>query len=173
MRSTLKYGIITGAVVGIFAISFFSIVNGINNSEGWGMQASNIRGLSGLLTILIQATGIYVAMQAIKKQQNSALSYGQALKTGILIAVLTAVITAVFSFIYCEFINPGYAQYMIAEAQKVMIAKGETQQQITADSEAVRKEFSTGAQVAMALVGQFFVGTIVSLIMGLFIRTKK
>jgi hypothetical protein len=172
MKSTLKYGLITGTVVGIFAISFFSIVNGINNSAGWGMQASNIRGISGLLTILIQATGIYVAMQAIKKQNNT-LSYGQALKTGIFIAIITAIITAFFSFIYCEFINPGYAQYMVAEAQKVMIAKGETQQQITADSVAVRKEFSTGAQVAMALVGQFFVGTVVSLIMGLFIRTKK
>ncbi|SDS87041.1 Protein of unknown function [Mucilaginibacter mallensis] len=173
MRSTLKYGIITGAVVGIFAISFFSIVNCVNNSEGWGIQAANIRGISGLLTILIQATGIYVAMQAIKKQQNNSLTYGQALKTGILIAVLTAVITALFSFIYCEFINPGYAQYMVAEAQKVMIAKGETQQQIITDSAAVRKEFSTGAQIGESLVGQFFVGTVISLIMGLFIKTKK
>jgi F0F1-type ATP synthase assembly protein I len=173
MRSTLRYGLITGTVVGIFAISFFSIVNGINNSQDWGMQAANIRGISGLLTILIQATGIYVAMQAVKKQQSNTLTYGQALKTGLLIAVLTAVITGLFSFIYCEFINPGYAQYMVAEAQKVMIAKGETPAQMVTDSNAVRKEFSTGAQVAMALVGQFFVGTMVSFIMGLFIKTKK
>jgi hypothetical protein len=122
---------------------------------------------------LIQATGIYAAIQATKKLQNNKLTYRQALKTGLLVAVLTAVITACFSFVYCQFINPGYAQYMLAEAQKAMVAGGETKQQIIEHSKGVSREFSTGAQVGMALVGQFVVGTVVSLIMGLFIKTKK
>lgn len=173
MKSTLKYGSITGIIVSIFATGFFTLVNGLNTSNGWGMQPSGIRGISGLLTILIQATGIYLAMQAVKKEQDNVLTYGQALKTGLLVAVLTAAITAFCSFIYCAVLNPGYARYMVTEAQKVMIADKETQQQIAEHTKAMQAEFSTGMQVIQALVGQFFVGTVVSLIMGIFVKTKK
>lgn len=173
MTSTIKHGLITGTIVGIFAIASFSIVNSLNTSYGWGMQPAHIRGVCGLLTILILATGIYLAMQAVKREQSGKLLYGQALKTGMLVAVITAVLTALFGFIYCEFINPGYAQYMVAEAQKAMVAAGETKQQMAADSKTVAAEYSTGMQVVEALVGQFVVGTVVSLIMGLFIKTGK
>jgi hypothetical protein len=173
MKSTLKYGAVTGTIVGIFAIAFFAIVNGLNTSNGWGMAPANIRGFTGLLTILILATGIYTTMQAVKKQQANHLTYGQALKAGVIVAIITAVLTALFGFIYCQFINPGYAQYMLAEAQKVMVATGETKQQIAEDSKSVISEYSTGMQVAQALIGQTVVGTVVSLIMGLFIKSKK
>lgn len=173
MRPTLKYGLITGITVSIFATAFFSIVNGLNNSHNWGMQSSTIRGITGLLTILILAIGIYVAMQAVKRTQNNTLTYSQAFKTGILVAVITAVITATGSFIYCQFINPGYARYMLAEAQRAMAAQGETQQQIAADSIKVKQTYSTGMQVIQSLVGQSVVGTALSFILGLFLRTKK
>jgi hypothetical protein len=54
-----------------------------------------------------------------------------------------------------------------------MIAKGESQQDIGQALVAVRKEFSAGMQVIEALVGQFVTGTIMSLIIGIFIKTKK
>jgi hypothetical protein len=173
MRSTLKYGLITGITLSIFATAFFSIVDGLNNSHNWGMQSSSIRGITGLLTILILATGIYVAMQAVKKGQNNTLTYSQAIKTGILVAIITAIITAFGSYIYCEFINPGYAQYMLAEAQKAMAAQRDTPQQIAADSVKVKQTYSTGMQVIQSLVGQSVVGTALSLVLGLFLRTRK
>lgn len=173
MRSTLKYGLLTGIIVSIFATGFFSLVDGLNSSYSWGMQSSSIRGITGLLTLLILGTGIYIAMQAVKKAQNNNLSYSQALKTGILVAVITGIITALGSIIYCEVINPGYAQYMLAEAQKAMAAQGETQQQIAADSLKVKQTYSTGMQVIQSLVGQSFAGTALSLILGVFLRTKK
>jgi len=37
----------------------------------------------------------------------------------------------------------------------------------------IKKEFSTLSQVSMALIGQIVVGTISSLIIGIFIRDKK
>lgn len=173
MRSIFKHGLITGIIVGVFAVLFFSIVNGLNTSNGWGMQPASIRGIGGLLTIVILATGIYLTMQAVKKEQGNMLTYGEALKTGVIVAVITAVITAICGFIYCQYINPGYAQYMLAEAQKVMVAQHESQQQMAADSISIKNEYSATMQVMQALVGQTVVGTVLSLIMGIFIRTKK
>jgi len=62
---------------------------------------------------------------------------------------------------------------MVRDAQKAMLAKGDSPQQISKESADVAKQFSTGAQVMTGLVGQFVTGAIISLIIGLFIKTKQ
>jgi hypothetical protein len=172
MKSTLKFGLITGVTSSIFLFGFFSLMIWQNDKNGWGIQASIIRGIGGLLSIPIQAIGIYMAMQNVKKL-NGLLTYRQALKTGLITAATIAVVVAVFSFIYCQVINPGFAEYMVKDAQKAMIANGKSQQKINEESALVSKQFTTGAQVMMALVGQFVSGAIISLITGLFVKAKK
>jgi cellobiose-specific phosphotransferase system component IIC len=107
------------------------------------------------------------------KQIIGSLTYVQAVKTGLIVAITIAIIVAIFSLFYCTVINPGYAEFMVHDAQKAMLAKVESQQDISQASVAVRKEFSAGMQVTQALVGQFVTGAIMSLIIGLFIKTKK
>lgn len=173
MRPSVKCGIITGIAVGLFAITCFSIFNWLNTQFGWGMQPATIRGLSGLLTIVIQGTGIFFSMRGTKAAQNGQLSYGQALKAGVTVAIITALITALFAFIYCTVVNPGYADYMVNEARKAMIASGKSAKQIADELVSVRREFSTAGQVMEALIAQTVVGTAISLIMSLFIKSKK
>lgn len=172
MKAAIKYGLITGLISAVFLFGFFTLTVWLNDKFSWGMQASSIRGLGGLLSIPIQAVGIYLAMQQTKTHTGQ-LTYMQAIKTGVTVAATIAVVVAVFSFLYCQLINPGFAEYMIKDAQKTMIANGESQQQLNQDLVSVSKQFTTGAQVMMALAGQFVVGSIISLIIGLFIKTKK
>jgi len=160
-----KQGIITGVVVGVFAIISFSIADGLNKHFGWGIDPANIRGICGLLTLMILGTGIYTGMQSIKRQNNGKLTYKQAILGGMLIALITGVIVAILSFIYCQYINPGYAGYMIAE--------GKSQGEIAAHTAELQKEFSTPMQVMQALVGQTVCGTVISLVMALFVRSKS
>ncbi len=136
------------------------------------MQPANIRGVAGLLTIVIQAVGIYIGMSQVKLQQGS-ITYGQAFKTGFTMAIITALIVSLFSFTYCTVINPGYASYMVNEAHKTMLSGGETPAQIQKNLAGVRTEFSTGGQVMEALIGQLVMGTAISLIIAPFIKTKK
>jgi hypothetical protein len=173
MKPSIKYGIITGIAVGIFAIGFFSVFNWVNAKSGWGMQATTIRGISGLLTIVIQATGIYFSMNTTKTSNGGVLTYGQAFKAGLTVAVMTALITALFGFIYCTIINPGYTSYMINEAHKAMVSSGEPVEQIAKDMVGVKWEYSVTRQVTAALIAQSVVGTMLSLIMAPFIRNKK
>jgi Protein of unknown function (DUF4199) len=173
MKPPYKYALLTAFTVGIFTICFFSIVNWLDTTYNWGIKPANIRGISGLLTILIQAIGIYFSMTTVKINQNGLLSYSQAAKAGITVAIITALITAIFGFIYCEFINPGYAKYMVNEARKTMLTNGESQHQIADHLVSVRKEFSTTAQMMMALIGQSVIGTMLSLIIAPFIKSKN
>ncbi|MDR3693582.1 DUF4199 domain-containing protein [Mucilaginibacter sp.] len=172
MKSTLKHGLVTGLISCVFLFGFFTLMVWLNSKNGWGIGVSSIRGIGGLLSIPVQAIGIYMAMQNIKLLSGT-LSYVQAIKTGLTVAATIAVIVAIFGFLYCTIFNPGYAAFMVHDAQKVMIAKGESQQQINQDSIQVAKQYTPGIQVIQALVGQFVTGAIISLIIGIFVKTKK
>jgi hypothetical protein len=112
-------------------------------------------------------------MRGTKTAQNGVLTYGGAFKAGFTVAILTAIITAFCGFIFCTVIDPGYSDYMVNEAHKAMVASGESPKQIAHDMVGVRWEFSTGGQVMAALIAQSVVGTIISLIMAIFIRSKN
>lgn len=173
MKPAYKTGIKTGLAVGIFAIGCFSFFNWLNVKYGWGIQPATIRGISGLITILIQGIGIYFSMQSTKTAQNGALSYGGAFSAGFTVAIITALITAFCGLIFCTIISPGYSDFMVNEAHKAMVASGESPKQIAQDMVGVRWEFSTGGQVTAALIAQSVVGTVISLIMAIFIKSKN
>jgi len=173
MKPSYKTGIKTGLAVGIFAIGCFSFFNWLNTKNGWGIQPATIRGISGLMTILIQGVGIYFSMRGTKTAQNGVLTYGGGFKAGFTVAIITALITALCGLIFCTIISPGYSDYMINEAHKDLVASGESAKQIAHDMVAVRWEFSVGGQVIAALVAQTLVGTVISLIMAIFTRTQK
>jgi|SRR6185503_7721525 len=172
MKSTLKFGLVTGTVSILFLFGSFTLCTWLNEKYGWGLQAATIRGIGGLLSIPIQAIGVYMAMQNVK-QATGGLTYARAVKTGLVVAATVAVMVAIFSLIYCTLLNPGYADFMVRDAEKAMIAAGKSRPQVNTDLAGVRQQFTTGAQVTAALVGQFVTGLIMALIIGIFVKTKK
>ena len=168
-----KQAVITGLIVGTFGICSFSIADSLNKYLNWGTNPATIRGICGLLMLIILGTGTYVAMQYVKRTNNGILTYKQALLSGITVALTTGIITAILSAVYCEVINPGYAEYMVAEGKKAMIANREMPAEMAKHIAALRSGFSTGAQVMQAIIGQSVCGTIISLVMGLFVKSKR
>lgn len=175
MKTKLPWtpAIITGFTVPIFATAFFAIIEGLNHNKGWGINPMNIRGVAGLITLVILGIGVYSGMQQVKRQQTGRLTYGEAFKTGIFIALVTAVISATGSFIYCTFINPGFADYMVQETRRLMLQQGVPVSQMTGQLQAIHQQFSTPIQVMQSFVGQFAGGTILTAIIAFFTRTKN
>jgi hypothetical protein len=174
MKTIVKYGLWTGVVSGLWGLLSFTLVGWLNKSAFHGrIPATQIRSYSGLFSIIILALGIYLGLKQARTRNANHLTYGQAVKTGALIAVITAVVVTVFTWLYCTVINPGYTGFMVQDCQRTMIAAGKSPAEIAQCVESTRKEFSTGAQVTQALIGQAVVGTILSLIFGLFLRTKN
>jgi len=174
MKSFVKVGLWTGIVSGLWGLGCFTVVNWLNRAFfHQSIPATEIRSYSGLFSILILVVGIYLGMKQAKVKGGGALSYGQAVKTGVMIAGITAVLVACFSWLYCAVLNPGYADFMVKDTGRVLAAAGKTPQEISQRLEGVRREFSTGMQVVEALVGQAVVGSLVSLILGAFMQTRK
>lgn len=174
MQSIRKYGLLTGFSNGLWGILSFTVVGWLNRTFfHQAIPATDIRSVSGLFSILILVLGVYWGIRDQKRRNGELLSYQQAIKTGILISLITAIMVSLFTLLYCAFINPGYADFMVLDTQRVLSAAGKTQEEINSRLESVRKEFSTGAQVAAAFIGQFVLGTIASFIIGYFLRSKK
>jgi hypothetical protein len=174
MKTFVKYGIWTGVVSGLWGLVSFTVVGWLNTAAFHGsIPATQIRSYSGLFSLIILAIGIYLGLKQARTRNGNSLTYGQAVKTGMLIAVVTAVVVAVFTWLYCVVINPGYTEFMVQDCQHTMAAAGKSPAEITQCIESTRKEFSTGAQVGQALIGQAVIGSLLSLIMGLFLRTKN
>jgi hypothetical protein len=168
-----KQAYLTGLIVAIFSLSCFSIVDHFNKKMGWEFNPMTIRGITGIVSLLILGIGIFAGMQRIKRQQHGMLTYKQAILAGILIALICGIITALFSFIYCQLINPHFAADMLAESRKLMIAQGVAESQVAINLAEIHKQLTTPILVMQALLGQSLAGTIISLVMALFIKTKK
>jgi hypothetical protein len=173
MKPFTKFGLITGLAVGIWNLSCFSIVSWLNNIFTLGIPSARLRAYSGLFGVVVLIVGIYAGMKAVKRQNDGILTYRQAITTGIGISVITGLIAGTFAFIYCTVINPGYTDYMVQDAQKALVAAHTSPGEISKQLAQARVQFSTTSQVLQALIGQSVVGSVCSLIIGLFIKTKK
>jgi hypothetical protein len=173
MKPFFKYGFFTGLISGLWLLSSFSFVVWLNQTFFHNsIPATQIRSYGGLFSILILVIGIYWGMKKTKINAGGTLSYGQAFKTGLIIALITALIVSLFGVFYGTVINPGYADFMVKDAQNSLAGTGLTPVEIAKRLDSVRKEFSPGAQLVESLIGQTVVGSLASLILALFIRTR-
>src|ERR1700748_285069 len=164
-----KQALLTGITIGIVAVVSFTL----GKQAHLNISATTLRGLTGLLTLVILGIGMYMGMQRIKTLNSGIMTYGQAVFTGFIIALVTGIITALVSIVYCCLIDPTYTAYMISETQKVMLADGKSPAEVTAAVPALQQQWSAGGQFIQALIGQTVCGTVIALIMGIFVRTKK
>ena len=168
----LKQAIITGITSALFATIAFSIFAGLNQYFDWQVNPSSARGIIGLLSLIILGIGIYMGMSAAKSATGK-LSYGHAVAIGLLIGLTTGVVMSVIGFIYTRYINPGYVLYMLNEAKKAMIADGKDSQEVANGLTGLKQQLSPAVQILQAMAGQTIAGTVIALVMGIFIRTKK
>ncbi len=174
MKIFLRTGIITGFVSGLWLLGCFTIVSWLNDHLlNHSIRVSQVRSYSGLFSLFILIFGIYFGIRQAKRANENKISYAQAIKTGIGISFVTAIIVSIFTFLYCVVINPGYADFMVKEAQSELIKSGASTQDISIRLQKVKQQFSTTSQVMMAFVGQFVIGCIASAIISLLLKTKQ
>ena len=173
MKSFVKFGLFTGLAVSAWNLSCFTIVNWLNRIFSLDIPAARIRAYSGLFGLIILILGIFLGMREVKRKNHYTISYGQALKVGISISLISACIAGLFALAYCTLINPGYQDFMVREAESALIAAKNSPEEIGKQLEKVRSQFSTSNQVLQGIIAQSVIGTLSSLILGLFIKTKK
>jgi hypothetical protein len=160
----LNYGLILGFVSILLAVANFAFGNVYE--PHWSMQV-----VSAAATIVI----IVFGLKKIKEENINLLSLGEALKTGLGIALISGIVYVVYFFVFVNYIEPDYfanAQ-KVAEANIIETYPNWSDEQIENALEMSKKMSGFGMISAIIMIMSLFFGFIVSLIAGLIMKRTE
>ncbi|GFD75106.1 hypothetical protein KUL113_45260 [Tenacibaculum sp. KUL113] len=158
----LNYGLYLG-IIGVF-IHLVFYATGTLIKFGW---------LNGIISFLAMIALIILGIKKFKTDNNGFLTFGQALKVGVGIAVISAVISTIYTLIFTNIIEPDFQAQMMEIQKQGWIDAGMTDEQVEA-SEAMAEKFNSPVITApLALVISAFFGFIISAIGGAIMKKTE
>ncbi|WP_298546073.1 DUF4199 domain-containing protein [uncultured Aquimarina sp.] len=160
----LKYGLVCGMVTIIF--NFLTYLMGNYTKQ-------NI--FHAIIFLLITTSSIILGMIMFKKTNDNYISLGEALKTGIGIAILGGFLTIVWKILLIKVIDPDIITQLEEKHVKHIIDNSYdfSQENIEKQIAITRKYSSPLIQIVANIVENLFLGTVFGLIGGLIIRKKR
>lgn len=167
-KNVLVFGIISGLVISIFmSISMISMSK--NPQAEHGMNAM----LIGYLSMLIAFSLIFVAVKNYRDKQNGGvISFGQAFKMGLLIALIGSTIYVItWALVYNLYLPDFMDKYADSMIKK---AKPEELQAVTKQAQEYKDMYKNPFMFTFMTYMEILpVGLVVSLITALILKRKK
>lgn len=147
----LRYGLITGFVSIIYALILYITKSNTNTTLSW-------------LGMIIPIVGIWLALDAFKKENGGFMSYGQGLGIGTLLTTISGVLGGIFTYVYVSFIDTTVLTRMREMQVLEMEKKGLSDTQIE-DAMSMAESFSgPGMMLVMSILFGALMGFLISLI---------
>ena len=123
--------------------------------------------ITWLINIAISVVFIAIAVEQYKKANEGFLSIGEAIKVGVVVAVIAGVIGAIYQVIYATIIDPDYYDKVVEVAMKKMSAMAnfneeqleEFQDKMYANKPSIASSFSTS--IIFSAIGGLIISAIV------------
>ena len=112
------------------------------------------------------------AMKEFKKTNHGVLSFGQGMKIGIGLSLISGIIGIIFGFILAEVIDPDMQEKAIEYGISTMREAGMTEEQISTQMEGQRDP-NIPLQIGMGLIFSIIMGFIGSLIPALILKKEE
>jgi large-conductance mechanosensitive channel len=151
----LNYGLYLG--IASVLISLVNYAAGDYLKPHWSVSI-----LSGILMIAM----IVFAFKKFKEINSGFMSWGQAVKIGVGVTVVSAVISIVYQQLFQNFIEPEYMQQMMMMQEQAWTDAGMNSEGIDAAKEMMQKFQGPLISSAIGLVVAAFVGFVVAAITG-------
>lgn len=160
-KVSLNYGIIFGVVSILVSVVIYAM--GKHYDQDWITRSP------GLIAMIVI---IFLGIKKYRELNNGFLKMGEALKTGIGIALIGAIISLIYTFIFLNYIEPDYMNKMMEIQEEALIERFPdfTDEQIESQMEMVKKFSTPIMTTAMALIVSLFFGFIISLISGFILK---
>ncbi|SHI97430.1 DUF4199 domain-containing protein [Pseudozobellia thermophila] len=164
-KIALKYGLIIGIIGIVFNLMLYS------QDLHYQIDIKRILFTIGLGLIFI-VVGSIIGIKEFKKQNNGYVSFGEGMKIGIGMALISGIIGIIFSFVLTKVIDPEMEQKAIEYATNMMLESG-------MDPEAIDKQMESQKnpnvlwKVAGGLIFNLFIGFVGSLFPALILKKQK
>ncbi|MEI6575665.1 MAG: DUF4199 domain-containing protein [Bacteroidota bacterium] len=160
-KASLNYGLILGAVAIVYSLLLYILGQIGNQNMGY---------LSFVFYIVVMILGI---KNYREKFSDGFISYGNSFLIGLFIVLIGGIISSLFTFILFKFIDPGLVESMLEQVRQKMEAKGGlTEEQIDMAMKYTQTMMSPLWMFIWGLVASAFIGTILSLIVSIFMKKE-
>ena len=160
----LNYGLFLGLASILIAVVNFAF--GDAYKPHWSISI-----ISGVASIII----IVLGFKKLKESNGNLLSLGEALKTGLGIALISGIIYVIYLYAFTNFIEPEYYTNLtkVQEATMIESYPNMTDEQLENALEMSKKFSGFGMISAITLIMSLFFGFIISLIAGLIMKRTE
>jgi hypothetical protein len=159
-----KTNLTNGLILGLIGIVYSLIMYFLDMTQNK---------FQGLVLILIQFFVLFFLLKSYRDNfRHGQLTYGQAVGAGVIIFLYYAIIMAVFTYILYAIIDPGLVSKQLATAEEAMVQKGLPQSSIDAGMKIQEKIMKPAILAPLSIFGSMIWGTIVSLIIAIFVRKE-
>ena len=159
-----KHGAIVGAVLLLLAIIFYLSTGKINDSESFEGTASTIMTILGLFFF----TRLYR-----NSNPNVNFTYGTAFKTSFMIGLYSSLIVAFFNYLFYKFSPDALNEFLLTTQNAYLETGLYTEGQLESVMSLLQRFLTPGVLAFSMLFGLLVSVAIYSLIIAVFLRTKK
>lgn len=160
-----KFGIFTSFVFFIWMVLVYTII--VPNFYGAGEFIM-------FVSVFIPTIGIFFGIRERREKSNFGhITYKEAFKTGIVITFIISVMIVIFTYIYYEYINPDYLNFLMAKSEESMITNNIPRDQINAALAVIQYQFSLNVQIIQQLLFVLIGGTIISAVLAFLLKKEK
>ncbi len=164
--SSKKIILNNGAILGVIAIVISLIVYALGMSLQQPWQQSVV---SLLATIVV----IVIGIKQFKELNGGFISWGQSVKIGVGIALISSLISVIYTQIFVNFIEPEFMSQLLEVQKQQWVDQGYNDQQLES-AESMYGLFSGPAiSSAVGLIGGAIFGFIISAIAGAIMKKSE
>jgi len=151
----INYGAILGIVSVLVSLTVYAMGNHLE--QDWKV---------GLLNFILMIVILSMGIKKYKESNGGFLSWGQGVKVGVGIAVISAIIGILYNLLFTNVIEPDFMNQMLDKQRELWAENNMTEEQIEG-AEGMFKTFSNPAITsAIGIVFAAFLGFIISAIAG-------
>ena len=156
----INYGLLLGFLSILVSVTNYAIGN--IYEPLWSIQ---------VIGILLMIALIILGIKKLKESNEGLLSLGEALKTGIGIALVSVLLFMVYFYVFAKFIEPEFVNRTTElNLAKVLEQRPDTPQEALDMQEKMTKNYFFAFAFGFILVFNLFIGFVVSLIAGLVMK---
>ena len=118
------------------------------------------------ISMVIMTAFIVMGMKQFKKGNGGIMTWGQAVKIGVGLTMISALIVTIYNQIFANFIEPDFVQQMAAVQEQAWVDAGYNSEQIETSKAMMENVQGPVISSALGLVVAAFLGFIISAIAG-------
>lgn len=158
-KSAMIYGLYLGIAITLYSVILYVTGQSQNKSLGY-------------ITILFYAVGIVMSQIYYRNLElNGTISYGQAVGIGVAVMLFAGIVTALYNIIIFK-IDPSLIEQIKVLQEEAYLKNGMSEEMIEKTMEMSAKMMTPGVLAISGLFGSVFMGTIVSLVSSIFVKTQ-